>query len=200
MFDSITGTVVRKDADAVVLAAGGIGYRLLAPLRTLERLPGDGEITLYSHLAVKDDSIQLYGFETPLERDLFLKILCVNGVGARTALSLLSRFPPRELVEILAGEGISRLQAVKGVGARTAKRLVLELKGKVEWALGLPSGETTDHPVGAREDRLGEDLVAALLALGYPRAPSREAALRALAENPGADDLEKLIKTALHFL
>ena len=78
MFDSITGTVVRKDADAVVLAAGGIGYRLLAPLRTLERLPGDGEITLYSHLAVKDDSIQLYGFETPLERDLFLKILCVK--------------------------------------------------------------------------------------------------------------------------
>jgi Holliday junction DNA helicase RuvA len=198
MFDSITGTVVRIDPVGVVLAAGGIGYRLQAPLRTLRSLPESGEATLYSHLVVKDDALRLYGFQTPFERDLFLKIMSVSGIGAATALHLLSEITPEQFLDAVAREKIAVLQAVKGVGARTAKRLVLELKDKVEWAGLVPSEEgAAGLPQGALESNLGKDLVSALHALGYPRSAAREAASRALANHPELEDLESLLKAAL---
>ena len=103
MFDSITGTLVCKDAAGVVVSAGGLGYRLGIPQRIQDNLPENGEITLYTHLAVKDDSLKLYGFPTPRERDLFLKIMSVSGIGAATALNLLSQIPPQEFLRAVAG-------------------------------------------------------------------------------------------------
>ena len=198
MFDSITGTLIRIDPGRAVLTAGGIGYAIKAPLRTLESLTEGTETTLYCHLAVKDDSLKLYGFQTPYERDLFLKIMGVSGIGGQTALNLLSEIPPVNFLEALAKEKVAYLQRVKGIGARTAKRLILELKDKLEWA-GLVSPEemSAGLPVGALESELGKDLVAALTALGYPKGSARDGASRALASNPELDSLEALLKAAL---
>lgn len=197
MFDSITGVLVRMDAAGVVVSAGGLGYRLGIPQRILDPLPEGGEITLYTHLAVKDDSLKLYGFPTPEERDLFLKIMGVSGIGAATALNLLSQIPPREFLRAVAEENAPLLQSVKKVGARTAKRLILELKGKVELE-GFAAEE--GGPPSTGDPDLGKDLVAALQRLGYPRPAARDAAAKALADHPQSDDLEHLLKSALSSL
>jgi Holliday junction DNA helicase RuvA len=197
MYDSITGTLVCKDAAGVVVSAGGLGYRLGIPQRIQDRLPENGEITLYTHLAVKDDSLKLYGFPTPGERDLFLKIMSVSGIGAATALNLLSQIPPREFLRAVAEENAALMQSVKKVGARTAKRLIVELKGKVELE-GFAPEEGGPLPAGNKD--LGQDLVAALQSLGYPRPAARDAATKALASNPQSEDLEQLLKSALSSL
>jgi Holliday junction DNA helicase RuvA len=198
MFDSITGTVVRKDPQGLVLSVQGIGYQLAVPLRSLRALPEEGEITLYTHLAVKDDSLRLYGFQTPFERDLFLKIQGVSGIGPSTAMAFLSEIPPRKLGEAVALENLSLLQSIKGVGVRTAKRLVLELKDKIAWeGLAPEDGAAPPAKEATAGGNLATDLVAALQALGYPRNAARDAASRALAARPDTEDLEELIKTAL---
>ena len=199
MYDAITGTVTRKDAGSVVLTAGGIGFRLSVPARTLERLPDRGEVTLYVHLSVKDDQLKLHGFETPFERDLFLQILGVSGIGAAIANNLLGLLTPETLMNALVSEDAAALQRVKGVGARTAKRLILELKDRVDFTgTGLPGipadGETTG---GGARSTLASDLVNALTALGYPRSAAKAAAMKTLAALPAEESLEPLIKDAL---
>ncbi|MHC4941884.1 MAG: Holliday junction branch migration protein RuvA [Planctomycetota bacterium] len=199
MFDSITGTLVRKDPGGVVVSVGGVGYALHVPLRTWQHLPPDEEITLYCHLAVRDDSMQLYGFQHPAERDLFLKIMSVSGVGAATALNVLSDITPREFLEAIARENVTLLQRVKKIGARTAKRLVLELKGKLDLEGMAISSESDSSgiPQALEESKTACDLIAALLALGYPRAAAREAASKALASHPDEEKLESLLRSAL---
>lgn len=198
MFDFISGTLIRKDAGGVVVSLGGMGYHLSVPQRTLSELPDSGEVTLYSHLVVKEDSLRLFGFQTPLERDLFLKIMSVSGIGAALALSLLSEITPRQFADGVARENIALFQRVKGIGARTAKRLVLELKDKMEWMEALAhvpeaEGILDGAPLGDK----AQDLVAALLALGFPRLAARDAAAKALSANSEDESLENLIKAAL---
>jgi Holliday junction DNA helicase RuvA len=185
----------------VVITTGGIGYRITVPLRTLEELPEEGEITLYSHLTAKDDSLKLYGFQSPLERDLFLMIMSVSKIGAATALSFLSEIPPRKLMEAVSGENIALLQSVKGVGAQTARRLVLELRDKVKEWYGITAGMESLHTkADGPVSKKGEDLLRALLALGYPRFAAKEAAHKALKSCAPTEELETLIKTALRNL
>lgn len=196
MFDSITGTLVRKDSAIAVLLLGGIGYSIRVPSRTLLSLEEDRETTLYCHLSVRDDSMVLYGFQEPYERDLFLKIMSVSGVGPATALNILSDIPPQRFLEAIAQEKASLLQKVKKVGARTAKRLILDLKGKVD----LPDIKASDAAPDvdpSLDTALSKDLIAALSSLGYPRKHARDAAERALAAHPDCDNLETLIKAAL---
>lgn len=198
MFDSITGPLVRKDTGGVVITAGGLGYRLQAPERTIDQLSLNAEATLYTHLMVKDDSIKLYGFKTPQERDLFLKIMSVSGVGAATGLLLLSKIPPDQFLEAISREQAHLLQSVKGIGVRTAKRLILDLKGKLDWAgFGMDADEPQLESPDERPKELAQDLVAALCALGYPKSTAKDAASRALMARPESEDLQDLIKTAL---
>jgi len=178
--------------------AGGLGYRLNAPLRTIDQISINEEVTLYTHLLVKDDSLKLYGFKTPFERDLFLKITSVSGVGAATALLLLSKIPPKQFMDAVNRENSALLQSVKGIGVRTAKRLILDLKGKIEWTGQVDEeGKDIASEEPAPSTELSHDLMSALLSLGYPRAMATEAASRALTTHPETDDLEILIKTAL---
>ncbi|MFH2000452.1 MAG: Holliday junction branch migration protein RuvA [Planctomycetota bacterium] len=199
MFDSITGTLVRKDSAVAVIMACGIGYGIRVPLRTLQKLLEGEETTLYCHLAVRDDSLVLYGFQEPSERNLFLKIMSVSGIGAATALNILSDLPPQKFLEAIAQEKASLLQKIKKVGARTAKRLILDLKGKVDLP-DISSSSLPDEDPDSLDSALIKDLVAALISLGYPRKFAREAALGALASCPGIDNLETLIKSALRSL
>jgi Holliday junction DNA helicase RuvA len=131
----VRGTVAVRRADHVVVEAGGVGYRLAISAETLRRVPALGAtIALHAHLIVRDDALQLYGFATEEERDLFLALIGVQSVGPKVALAVLSGGTPRELVTALASGDAARLQAVPGVGKRTAERIIVELRDKVAGA------------------------------------------------------------------
>jgi Holliday junction DNA helicase RuvA len=147
----------------VVVDVNGVGYRLAVSSETLKQVPAAGKpVTLHSHLIVRDDALQLYGFATEEERDLFLMLLGVQSVGPKVALAVLSGGSPRELVGALAAGDSARFQAVPGIGKRTAERIIVELREKA--GVTLP-------PSGTRHTSVGDDPLAlareGLVGLGY---------------------------------
>jgi Holliday junction DNA helicase RuvA len=132
MIALLTGEVAVRRGDHVVVSCGGVGYRLAVSAETLRYVPAAGQTTtIHTHLIVRDDALQLYGFATEEERDLFLLLLGVQSVGPKMALAVLSGGPPRELLGAVAAGDTARLQAVPGIGKRTAERIVVELREKV---------------------------------------------------------------------
>ena len=132
MIALVSGTVAVRRADHVIVDCGGVGYRLSVSGETLRQVPAVGNsVMLHTHLIPRDDALTLYGFASEDERDLFLMLLSVQSVGPKVALEVLSGGPVRELLLALAGGDTARLQAVKGVGKRTAERIVVELREKV---------------------------------------------------------------------
>ena len=137
MIALVRGSVAVRRPDHVVVETGGVGYRLSVSAETLRKVPAVGRpVTLHSHLIVRDDALMLYGFATEDERDLFLALIGVQSVGPKVALAVLSGGTPRELVTALAGGDVARLQAVPGIGKRTAERIIVELREKVAGSLG----------------------------------------------------------------
>jgi Holliday junction DNA helicase RuvA len=133
----VRGEVAVRRADHVVVLTGGVGYRLAVSAETLRKVPAvGGTVALHSHLVVRDDALALYGFATEEERDLFLALIGVQSVGPKVALAVLSGGTPRELVAALASADVARLQAVPGIGKRTAERIIVELREKVTGTLG----------------------------------------------------------------
>ena len=137
MIALVRGEVAVRRADHVVVLAAGVGYRLAVSAETLRKVPAvGGTVALHSHLVVRDDVLALYGFATEEERDLFLALIGVQSVGPKVALAVLSGGTPRELIAALASADVARLQAVPGIGKRTAERIIVELREKVTGALG----------------------------------------------------------------
>ena len=133
MIALITGKVAARRVDHVVIDCGGVGYRLAVSAETLRHVPAVGiQTTLHTHLVVRDDALLLYGFATEEERELFLLLLGVQAVGPKVALAVLSGGPPRDLLRALAAGDTARLQAAPGVGKRTAERIIVELRNKIE--------------------------------------------------------------------
>jgi Holliday junction DNA helicase RuvA len=138
----LRGEVAVRRADHVVVLAGGVGYRLAVSAETLRQVPAVGRtVMLHSHLVVRDDALALYGFATEQERDLFLALIGVQSVGPKVALAVLSGGTPRELLTAVASGDVARLQAVPGIGKRTAERIVVELREKVEATFAALPGE-----------------------------------------------------------
>jgi Holliday junction DNA helicase RuvA len=136
----LSGEVAVRRADHVVVACGGVGYRLAVSAETLRHVPRVGEqATLHSHLIVRDDALLLYGFATEEERDLFLLLIGVQSVGPKMALAVLSGGSPKELLKAVAAGDTARLTAAPGIGKRTAERIVVELREKV--------GAVPDEPI-----------------------------------------------------
>jgi Holliday junction DNA helicase RuvA len=184
----VAGEVAVRRADHVVIACGGVGYRLNVSAETLRHVPRVGEgASLHAHLIVRDDALLLYGFATEEERDLFLLLIGVQSVGPKMALAVLSGGPPRELLGAVAAGDTARLQAVPGIGKRTAERIVVELREKV----GVPDPEA---PIvitrGAEDPRsLARE---ALLGLGYTPVEADSLLREAAGDTP-----EDLIAAAL---
>ena len=133
MIALVSGAVALRRPDHVVVDVNGVGYRLSVSAETLRQVPAVGKsVLLHSHLIVRDDALQLYGFATEEERDLFLMLIGVQSVGPKVALAVLSGGTPRELVSALAAGDTARFQAVPGIGKRTAERIVVELREKVD--------------------------------------------------------------------
>ena len=164
MIASVRGEVLLRRADHVVIDTGGVGYRLSVSAETLKSVPAVGkEAALHAHLVVRDDAMQLLGFATEEERDLFLYLNSVSGVGPKVAMAILSGGPPRELLKAIALGDTKRFQAVNGVGKRTAERVIVELREKV--AGELAHAEPVAAVAGGDEPRLlARD---GLVGLGY---------------------------------
>jgi Holliday junction DNA helicase RuvA len=176
MIGRVSGRLLAKNPPQVVVDAGGIGYEIDVPMSTFYNLPATGEaLTLFTHLAVREDAHILYGFGTLEERTAFRQLIRISGVGARTALSVLSGLSVSELAAAVATQDTVRLTKVPGIGKKTAERLLLELKGKLADALP-GSGE-------AKAGGTSSDVLNALLALGYSEKEAL-AALKSVA--PGA--------------
>ena len=159
MIGRIAGTIVTKQPPLIVVDVNGVGYELDVPMSTLYQLPGTGSaVTLLTHLIVREDAHHLYGFATEGERTLFRKLLKISGVGARTALAVLSGMSVADLRQAVAQQESGRLTKIPGIGKKTAERLLLELKDKLDVA-------TIDVPNAAGS--ASGDVVTALLALGY---------------------------------
>ena len=135
MIASVRGPVLLRRPGEVVVEAAGVGYRLNVSAETLRDVPAAGrEATLHAHLVTRDDGMQLFGFATEAERELFLMLVGVQGVGPKVALAVLSGGPPRELLGAIAAGDAARFQAVPGIGKRTAERIIVELREKVAGA------------------------------------------------------------------
>ena len=191
MIGLVRGEVVVRRPDHVVVLAGGVGYRLAVSAETLRHVPAAGhETTLHAHLIVRDDALNLYGFATEEERDLFLLLLGVQAVGPKVALAVLSGGPPRELLRAIASGDAPRFQAVPGIGKRTAERIIVELREKVGAADVEEPGITMDSSPPARDAR--GDARDGLLGLGYSAAE-----VEALLADAEGDSAEELIASAL---
>ena len=160
MIGRIHGKLLEKHPPQIVVDVQGVGYELDVPMSTFYQLPATGaEVTLHTHLVVREDAHQLYGFATESEREAFRQLLKISGVGARTALAVLSGLSVSDLRDVVASQDGGRLTKIPGIGKKTAERLLLELRDKLEGVPGAPAAAKGDGQAG--------DVTHALLALGY---------------------------------
>ena len=195
MIALLRGEVAVRRADHVVILCGGVGHRAAVSAETLRHVPAvGGETTLHTHLIVRDDALALYGFASEQERDLFLMLLSVQAVGPKVALAVLSAGPPRELVAALAAGDAARLQAVPGIGKRTAERIIVELREKVGVSADIDVGSGAGSAViKARRVESPRTLARdGLLELGYSHGEAEE-----LLREATGDSAEELIAQAL---
>jgi Holliday junction DNA helicase RuvA len=180
---------MEKHPPQLLVDVQGVGYELDVPMSTFYQLPATGaEVTLYTHLVVREDAHQLYGFATEPERRAFRQLLRISGIGARTALSVLSGLSVADLREAVSAQDTGRLTKIPGIGKKTAERLLLELRDKLDSALVTPAAAKGDGHTG--------DVGNALLALGYN---DREAAW-ALKQVPAGLNVAEGIRHALRLL
>jgi holliday junction DNA helicase RuvA len=159
MIALLSGNVAVRRGDHVVVDCGGVGYRVAVSAETLRKVPAAGrEVVLHTHMIVRDDALALYGFASEEERTLFLMLLGVQSVGPKVALAVLSGGPPRDLLAAVAAGDTARLQAVPGIGKRTAERIVVELREKVDGSApeaGIAITRADDPRSIAREGLIG---------------------------------------------
>lgn len=195
MYEYIKGTVTAADPAHVVIESGGMGYHILITLQTYEILHGQKEAHLWLHLLVREDAHLLYGFATRDEREMFRLLNGVSGIGPNTARLVLSAMSNAELRDALLTSDVVRLRSIKGIGTKTAERMVLELRDKVA-KVGLEDAEGTARaPMSA----VGEEAASALKQLGYQRAAVEKVVAALQKENPSYK-VEELVRQALKML
>ena len=188
MIASVSGEVLVRRADHVVIDASGVGYRLAVSAETLRSVPARGKrATLHAHLVAREDALSLYGFASEEERDLFLALTSVGGVGPKVAMAALSGGPVRELLRAIAGGDAKRFQAVPGIGKRTAERIIVELREKVAGELEGEALERGGGDAGARP--LARE---GLLNLGYTAVEAER-----LLDGAEGSSAEEIVQSAL---
>ena len=192
MFDYIRGKLVRKSPTEIVLDCGGVGYKLSIPLSTFEQLPAGGIVKVLTHLHQKEEGTSLYGFASPQERSLFQELLSVKGIGPRMALIVLSGSSADDFIQAVLSEDLNLLKGIKGIGPKTAPRIVLELKEKLSRL-----ASTARPRVLKGKELLLEDARLALVSLGYSKKVAEGAVEEALKNMPDDFTVQALIKEAL---
>jgi holliday junction DNA helicase RuvA len=197
MISQIAGTLAAKDLDRVeVMTAGGVGYELVIPLGVYETLPKEGErVTLATHLVVKEDGWQLYGFRNAFERRVFQRVLAAKGVGPALAIGLLSTLTAERLVRAIVDRDVATLQSVPRVGRKKAEQLILDLADKMQ---EVGSGPSADGTGGRRpEGTNAEDAIRALVSLGYTTSDAEKAVRAAIDGGAKGVGAPELIRAAL---
>jgi Holliday junction DNA helicase RuvA len=191
----LTGQIVEKQATRVIVDVRGVGYEVHVPLSTFYHLPDPGgEVTLRVHTHVREDAIVLFGFATPLEQQVFERLIAISGIGPKLALSVLSGIDPIDLVRAVQSGDVGRLTRIPGVGKKTAERIGLELKDRLRQPWAVEIAAAAGQAPG--EADLRADLLSALLNLGYHRALAERAVDGAL-KLAGERTFERLLKDAL---
>ena len=193
MIGYLKGKILSLDEDTVLLESGGVGYEVLCSASALSSLSGKREGELYTYLQVREDGVSLFGFSSPEEKKMFLKLVTVSGVGPKLGMTVLSGMDINSLALAIASSDVKRLSAVKGLGKKTAERIILELREKVSATGRQPGNEDATAYVPAGQS--DEDAVVALMTLGFTRAESVRAIKRA--KSSGAASLEDIIREAL---
>ena len=196
MIEYIKGEIVELTPARMILECGGIGYELNISLTTYSAFNGKTTGKLFVYEVIREDAHLVFGFAERIERELFLLLTSVSGVGPNTARMILSSLPPKELVEAIASKNEAALTAVKGIGLKTAPRILVDLKNKVKNVEGLAPVEVTEAPSNGA---VAEVAVAALVMLGFQKAASQKAVTAILKGSP-AMAVEQVIKTALRML
>ena len=204
MIAHLSGTLLSKQATSVILDVGGVGYEVTIPLSTFYDLADTGssvQLRIYTH--VREDMLQLYGFRTTRERELFLKIISVSGIGPKLGITLLSGMNADELIASIRNNNLARLTLIPGIGRKTAERLVVELREKVaelsSAELEEEFGVKDEIKSGPKEDTVRSDALSALLNLGYQKSSAEKAIDSALSEG-GEITVESVLRRGLRKL
>lgn len=196
MIAYIRGILAEKSFDRVVLEAAGVGYELYIPVSTFDRLPHEGEeVKLLAWHCVREDDEMLFGFATAAEREMFLKLTQVSGVGPKIALAILSGSSVGELSLAIASGNAKRISAIKGVGKKTAEKICVELKDKVNAIEALASTSRS-----SKEDTKApmlRDAILALSALGFSEETANKMVTQVIQANPAVADVETVVRLAL---
>ncbi|TDP60273.1 Holliday junction branch migration protein RuvA [Flavobacterium dankookense] len=190
MIAHIQGKLVEKSPTEVVIDCNGVGYHVNISLHTYSLLPSSDFIKLFTFLLIKEDSHSLYGFVEKSEREIFKLLLSVSGIGANIARTMLSSIDPKQIIQAIANGDVGTIQSIKGIGAKTAQRAILDLKDKVLKIYDLEEISMAPHNINKEES------LSALEVLGYPRKTSERLVEKILNENPTAT-VEAIIKQAL---
>lgn len=196
MIDHIKGVIDRKDISSAVISINGIGYKVIMSINSLEKLPElNNEVQLLAYLHVREDVLDLYGFINEDERDIFHLLLSINGIGPKLAITILSGIKPNELQSCIIEADVPRLTKIPGVGSKTAKRMILELKEKFE------SSDKTELKFIDSEGsyQLMEDVVSSLIALGYKTENAKKICKELQKKGELNGELETIIKKALRY-
>jgi Holliday junction DNA helicase RuvA len=194
VYGYLKGKITSKTPTFVYVECGGVGYQVNISLNTFGELDGKEDVKLYTHLQVKEDDLSLWGFLTEHEKQLFILLISVSGVGANTARVILSYLKTDELQKIIANGDAISLSKIKGLGPKTAQKIIIDLRDKVIKLSGLEAGGPM---VMGESNKLREDALSALLALGFVKASVEKALQQVLQKNPHIDQVETLIKEVL---
>ena len=188
MIGRLSGLLLDKNPAQLIVDCNGVGYEVSVPMSTFYHLPSTGErVTLLTHMVVREDAQLLYGFGTAQERELFRELIKISGIGARTALAILSGMSVNDLAQAVTLQDVGRLTKIPGIGKKTAERLLLELKGKLGADIGAAANDDNES---------SNDILGALLALGY----SEKEALLAIKQVPAGSSVSDGIRQALKAL
>lgn len=193
MISQIAGTLVTRELDRVeIMTAGGVAYECHIPLSVFESLPAEGKpVTLFTHLSVREDAWQLYGFDTAYERSVFQRLLIAKGVGPALALGILSSLTAERVVRALREKDVTTLMRVPRVGRKKAEQIILDLADKIDAV-----GSAPNAGAAGASSPASDDAVRALVALGYSQLDA-DRAVRAIIERDGASDVSTLVRGAL---
>lgn len=192
MFEYFQGKIVEKNPAYVVLDCNGIGYFLNISINTFDKIPNSGECKLFTHQVIREDAHVLYGFADPDERLMFRDLISVSGVGAATARVMLSSISPADIQNCILNGDVGRLKAIKGIGEKTAQRIIIDLKNKV----GKENMGSTTILSGAHNN-LRSEALNALETLGFVRNAAEKAIDKIMREEGNSISLEELVKKVL---
>lgn len=200
MIAFLAGKLLEKEANSVIVDVGGVGYEVTIPLSTFYELGEAGsEVALRIYTYVREDTLQLYGFKTLRERELFLHLIGVSGIGPKSAITALSGMSADEIIAAIRTNNLARLNSIPGVGKKTAERLVIELRDKVAKLSGVASEEIRAEDAAGGGDSIYDDAVSALVNLGYQKAAAEKALKQAMQEGTEIS-VQKLLRRSLQIL